>query len=306
MHKTLLALTVAAAYAIPATVAPARADDVKVINPDAWFAEGPIWYHDKLYYVEYGRETVMTWDGKENKVFWKDDKCGPSAVLPDSQGDFVVTCYDSNSIGRISADGKTLEPYTKDTDGRGFVGPNDFAPDKKGGIYFTGSGKGGPLIDASAYYITKDGKVKLVADDLHNANGLAVSNDGKILYLVETEDNRIIAFDIDGADGSLSNRRVFLNLNDLFPDQPHIWPDGIKFDAKGEMYIGQSPRSLDAPGKIIVVDKDAKLLRTISVPSPSMPNFAFGPGEKSLYVMALDQIDAAPWHGKVYEVPNPE
>ena len=40
------------------------------------------------------------------------------------------------------------------------------------------------------------------------------------------------------------------------------------------MYIGKSPRSLDALGKIIVVDKDAKLLRTLSVPSPSMPNFA--------------------------------
>ena len=300
MRRTLLALALSLGFSAAAT-----ADDVKVINPDAWFAEGPIWYHDKLYYVEYGRQTVMTWDGQKNTVFWKQDGCGPSAVLPDAQGNFVVTCYDSNSIGRISPDGKTLKPYSKDTAGHGFVSPNDFAPDKKGGIYFTGSGKGGPLIDASAYYITKAGKVKLVAADLHNANGLVVSNDGKILYLVETEDNRIIAFDIKG-DGSLENRRVFLNLNDLFPNQPHIWPDGIKFNSKGEMYIGQSPRSLDAPGKIIVVDKDAKLLRTISVPSPSMPNFAFGPGEKTLFVMALDQIDAAPWHGKVYEVPNPQ
>jgi gluconolactonase len=40
------------------------------------------------------------------------------------------------------------------------------------------------------------------------------------------------------------------------------------------------------------------------VPSPSMPNLAFGPGEKTIFVMALDQIDNAPWHGKVYEVPN--
>jgi sugar lactone lactonase YvrE len=297
MIRTLLALSLALGFATAA-----QAADVKVINKDAWFPEGPIWYQDKLFYVEYGRNTVMTWDGKENKVFWKQDGCGPSAVLPTAAGDFVVTCYDSNSIGRISADGKTEEPYTKDTDGHPFVGPNDFAPDKKGGIYFTGSGKGGPLIDASAYYITKDGKVNLAADDLHNANGLAVSNDGMILYLVETEDNRIIAFDIQD-DGSLANRRVFLRLDDMFPKQPHIWPDGIKFDSKGEMYIGQSPRSLEAPGKIIVVDKDAKLLRQISVPSPSMPNFAFGPGEKVLYVMALDQIDAAPWHGKVYEVP---
>ena len=90
----------------------------------------------------------------------------------------------------------------------------------------------------------------------------------------------------------------------MFPGQPHIWPDGVKVDAKGELYIGQSPRSLDAPGKIIVVDADAKLLRTIAVPSVSMPNLAFGPGEKVIYVMALDQIDKPPYHGKVYEAPN--
>jgi gluconolactonase len=281
----------------------AYATDVKVINSDAWFAEGPIWYQNQLYYVEYGRGTVMTWDGKENHVFWKQDGCGPSAVLPTSSGEFVVTCYDSNSIGRISADGKTLPAYDKDSEGHSFIGPNDFAPDKEGGIYFTGSGKGGPLIDASAYYIAKTGAVIKVAGDLHNANGLVMSNDGKILYVVETEDNRIIEFDVQN-DHSLTNRRVFLRLDDLFPNQPHIWPDGIKIDVKDEMYIGQSPRSLDAPGKIIVVDKDGKLLRTIAVPSPSMPNFAFGPDEKVLYVMALDQIDAAPWHGKVYEVPN--
>jgi len=298
MKRIMLALSTALGFA-----ASAQAADVKVLNQDAWFPEGPIWYQSKLFYVEYGRNTVMTWDGQKNDVFWKQEGCGPSAVLPTAAGDFVVTCYDSNSIGRISADGKTLEPYTKDKDGHAFVGPNDFAPDKKGGIYFTGSGKGGALIDASAYYIAKDGTVSLVADDLHNANGLVMSNDGKVLYLVETEDNRIIAFDVND-DGTLQNRRVFLRLDDLFPNKPHIWPDGIKMDAKGEMYIGQSLRSLDAPGVIIVVDGDAKLLRTIGEPSPSMPNFAFGPGEKVLYVMALDQIDKAPWHGKVYEVPN--
>jgi sugar lactone lactonase YvrE len=293
-------LSAALTLALPAY---AHAADVKVINDDAWFAEGPIWYHDQLYYVEYGRGTVMTWDGKQKHVFWKQDGCGPSAVVPTSSGEFLVTCYDSNSIGRISSDGKTLPPYDKDSEGHPFVGPNDFAPDKDGGIYFTGSGKGGPLIDASAYYIAKNGSVTKVADDLHNANGLVMSNDGKILYLVETEDNRIIEFDVQ-SDHTLTNRRVFLRLDDLFPNQPHIWPDGIKMNSKDEIYIGQSPRSLDAPGKIIVVDKDAKLLRTIAVPSPSMPNFAFGPDEKMLYVMALDQIDAAPWHGKVYEVPN--
>jgi gluconolactonase len=166
-------------------------------------------------------------------VFWKRDGCGPSAVLPTGKGEFVVTCYD-NTIGRISADGLALPPYDKGSDGDAFIGPNDFALDKDGGIYFTGSGKGGPLIDASAYCIGEDGSVTKEAGDLHNANDLVMSNDGKLLCLAETEDNRIIEFDVQG-DHNLANRRMFLRLDDLFPNQPHIWPDGIKMDTKGEI-----------------------------------------------------------------------
>jgi gluconolactonase len=159
----------------------------------------------------------------------------PSAVLPTDKGEFVVTCYDNNTIGRISADGKTLPPYDNYSDGHAFIGPNDSAPDKDGGIYFTGSGKGGPLIDGSADYIGKDGGVTKEAGDLHNANGLVMSNDGKIL----------------------------------------IWSRPSTAASSSSM-----SRVLDAPGTIIVVDNDAKLLRTLSVPSPSMRNFAFGPVER--------------------------
>src|SRR5206468_1968190 len=60
------ALLMAAGFA-----ASAQAGEVKVLNKDTWFAEGPIWYQNKLFYVEYGRHTVMTWDGQKNEVFWK-------------------------------------------------------------------------------------------------------------------------------------------------------------------------------------------------------------------------------------------
>ena len=63
MGHVLLGLLVIASAA-----ACARADDVKVLNDDAHFAEGPIWYHGKLYYVEYDRNSVITWDGAKNAV----------------------------------------------------------------------------------------------------------------------------------------------------------------------------------------------------------------------------------------------
>ncbi len=76
----------------------------------------------------------------------------------------------------------------------------------------------------------------------------------------------------------------------------HIYPDGVKIDSRGRIYIGQNPRDPHAPlaGKIFVVDAAGKLLKTISLPSPGVPNFAFSPDEKTLYVTALDVLDKAP------------
>ncbi len=286
-------------------IASAHSAEPVILNSDAHYAEGPAWYQGKLYYVEYDRNTVTVWDGKTNSVFAAQKGCGQSAVVPTVRGDFITTCYDNGTIGRMSADGKLLPAYDHDKDGNKFVGPNDFAPDSHGGIYFTTSGTPGPVIDAKVFYIAANGTISLVAADLHNANGLAVSRDGGILYVIETEENRLLQFKI-GPGPALSERRIFLNVDELTHHVGHIWPDGVKIDSHGRIYIGQNPRDPHAPlaGKIFVVDAAGKLLKTISLPSPGVPNFAFSPDEKTLYVTALDELDKAPYRGKIYAVPN--
>jgi gluconolactonase len=278
---------------------------VKVLNADAHYPEGPIWYRDKLYYVEYDRNAVMTWDGKSNHQFSFQKGCGHSAVVPTSAGEFLATCYDNGTIGRIAADGANLPPYTHDKDGNAFVGPNDFAPDGHGGIYFSCSGSHGDAIDGKVFYLSSGGTISLVASDVHNANGLAVSKDGAILYVVETDENRLLKFKIDAA-GSLSDRRIFVNLDDLAHHAVHIWPDGVKIDSRGQIYIGQSARAAHVPyaGVIFVVDAQGKMLRRLTLPSLQVPNFAFSPDEKTLYVTAVDQIDKSPYLGKLYSIAN--
>jgi sugar lactone lactonase YvrE len=301
VRKSLLSLLIAVSAACEA-----HAEGVRVLNADAHFAEGPIWYHGKLYYVEYDRSAVMTWDGVRNAVFWSKPGCGPSAVIPTAGGEFLTTCYDSGTIGRIAADGKDLSPYTHDKNGTPFVGPNDFAPDRHGGIYFTCSGTApGPMIDGKIFYLAADGTITQKATEVHSANGIVVSNDAQTLYAIETEDHRLIQFKI-GPDASLSDRRVFLNLDDLTHNVVHIYPDGVKIDSKGLLYIGQNPRDVHAPlaGTIFVVDAEGKLRRTLKLPSPGVPNLALSPDEATVYVMALDQLDKPPYRGKVYAIPN--
>jgi sugar lactone lactonase YvrE len=278
---------------------------IRVLNADANYPEGPVWYRDKLYYVEYGRNAVMVWDGQKNFVFSTEKGCGQSAVVPTARGEFLTTCYDNGSIGRIAADGKSLPAYTHDKDGRPFVGPNDLAPDGRGGIYFSTSGSHGDAIDGKVFYVAADGTIGLKADDVHNANGLAVSKDGTILYVVETDENRLLKFKI-GAGGSLSERRIAVNLDDLVHHAVHIWPDGVKIDSRGHIYLGQSAREYHVAyaGVIFVVDAKGRLLRQLTLPSLQVPNFAFSPDENTLYVTAVDQFDKPPYHGKLYSIPN--
>jgi gluconolactonase len=80
----------------------------------------------------------------------------------------------------------------------------------------------------------------------------------------------------------------------------------VKMDSQGHLYIGQNPRDVHAPlaGTVFVVDARGKLLRTLKLPSPGVPNLALSPDEKTVYVMALDQLDKSPYHGKVYAIAN--
>jgi len=278
---------------------------LSVLNQDAHFPEGPIWHDAKLYYVEYGRNTVTVWDGKSNRVFATLKGCGPSAVIRTPRGEFLTTCYDSGTIGRLSADGKPLPAWDHDNQGRKFVGPNDFALDHDGGIYFTCSGEPGKSGHSNVFYIAADGTISLAVPDMHNANGIALSLDGKTLYVIETDENRLLRFEVHWA-GKLSGRQLFLNMDELTHRVGHIYPDGVKIDSHGRLYIGQNPKEPKAPlaGTIFVVNSDGKLLRTLKLPSPGVPNLTFSPDEKTLYVTAIDQLDKPPYHGKVYAVAN--
>jgi hypothetical protein len=68
----------------------AQAAGIKVVNGDAHFAEGPVWYQGKLYYVEYDRNGRRL-DGKKNAILDKQG-CGPSAVIPTARGEFRLLC----------------------------------------------------------------------------------------------------------------------------------------------------------------------------------------------------------------------
>jgi len=291
MRSLPAALSLSLALAAPAVAG------VTALRNDASFPEGPAFVDGVLYYAEYGGNVVTRWDGQASSTVWKMEGCGPSAVLP-FQGDLLVTCYDSNQIARISLAGDTVTLIDADSDGNGFTGPNDFASDGRGGAYMSGSGpwESGPIV-GKVYHIDPAGKVRMVADDLHYANGLVMSADGARLYVNESEAGRVISFAV-APDGSLSDRRLFVRVGMVDEGSgAGAYPDGIKLGPDGNLWIGQY-----SSGRIVVVTPAAELVRVIEVPSPAAPNLAFAPDGKAIYVMAVDNLGGPPYQGTVYKV----
>jgi sugar lactone lactonase YvrE len=108
---------------------------------------------------------------------------------------------------------------------------NDIVVDAGGNIYVNNIGydfPGGEPAPGIVALVTADGSVRQVGDDLLFPNGMAISADATTLLVAESHGNRITAYDI-GADGGLSNRRVWADAGDDHPD-------GICVDADGAVW----------------------------------------------------------------------
>ena len=99
--------------------------------------------------------------------------------------------------------------------------------DRRGNLFVTDSGlwkkKNGYLLR-----FTPDGKGDILGGPYGYANGLALSQDEKDLYMVESDTNRIFHFDVreDGAIGAAST----------FAEQVGRLPDGLTLDTEGNLY----------------------------------------------------------------------
>ncbi len=181
-----------------------------------------------------------------------------------------------------------IEVLTDSYDGKPYVELNDVTVDDSGRIYFTDNpGK-------AVYRIDSNGKVTriLSAPLIDNANGLTISPDDKIFYLIEANtgangSRRIRAFDLAG-NGTPSNPRVFHNF------YPGRSGDGMTIDSEGNLWVAaglnnlrNNTETLDTKAGIHEFAPDGRLLQHIPVPIDLLTNVAFGgPDLRTLYITA--------------------
>jgi len=281
--------------------AAAECGPLTTIDRDAHYPEGPLWRDGNLFYVEYFTGNIKSWNGTRGAVFWHRDGCGPSGLI--ARGvDLLVACYDGNYLVELNASGEEVRVLREDSHGRPFVGPNDFAADDQGGIYFSASGAydiKAPITGALLYLRADGTTVTEVATTLHYPNGLTVAKDGRHLLVAEMLAGRLLWFPIE-ADGTLGERTVWARLQDLAPPTPHEdaynGPDGLKLGPDGNYYIAQN-----GSGRVLVVDADRKLVRVIRVPTRYVTNMAFDPQQANVvFVTGAFEQWKPPYPGAVY------
>jgi gluconolactonase len=247
-------------------------------------AEGPVWDGENLIFSDVFPSEIKKLGADGTVSTMRSDTRKGAGLALDSKGRLLICEVDGFRVTRIEKDGKetTLaDSYA----GKKLNGPNDLAVDTKDGVYFTD-----PLFlnkdkreqdKEAVYYISPEGKVLRVADDLVKPNGIALAGDGKTLFVADTMQSKLRAYPVK-EDGTLGEGRDFGTVPG---------PDGVRVDMDGRVY---------AAGKtgIAVWDATGKPLGTLK--TPTSPNsLTFGGADRrtmfittnpSVFKIRLDQV----------------
>ncbi len=201
------------------------------------FPECPRWHEGKLWFSDMHAYKVQTVDpnGRLETIASVAERPGGLGFLPD--GRLMVVSMRDRRLLRLEAEGLceiadlsdlangNLNDMVVDAEGRAYIGNfgYDYDSDPMS------------LRPTNVILVTPDGQARSVADGLIFPNGIVISPDGGTLIVAETFASRLTAFTVE-SDGSLTDRRSFVELKGPFPD-------GICLDAEGAVWIGSPSTS---------------------------------------------------------------
>jgi sugar lactone lactonase YvrE len=223
--------------------------------------------------------------------FGKDGTVG--LVKPDGAAELFVTLPEGSTANSIKFDSKgnmfladftghnvlKLDPKTKEVTihahNDSFNQPNDLCINKKDQLF--ASDPNWKASTGNIWRIDPDGKSVLLMDSLGTTNGIELSPDEKILYVNESVQRKVWAFDVDD-EGNISNKRLFAE----FPD---FGFDGMKCDKEGNLYICRYGK-----GTIAVLSPKGEQIREVQLKGKRCSNLVFGGKDnKTVYVTLQDR-----------------
>lgn len=284
------------------------ADDAKVqVAAGVCFLEGPaVDAAGNVYFSDISGNRILKMDPQGSMTTFRADSGRTNGNTFDAQGRLISCEGAENGPGgrrRVVrtdlATGK-IEVLAERYEGKRYNSPNDVVVDSQGRIWFTD-----PLyaLDRSimehsheaVYRIDPNGKVSRVITQpaIGRPNGLAITPDGKTLYVVDSDYSRadgnrkIWAFDV-ADDGAVSGQRQVYDFG------RGRGGDGMRLDSRSNLWVAagiSAPRtaneSADVRTGVYVISPQGKLLGRIPIAEDVITNLAFGgPDKQTLYVTA--------------------
>jgi gluconolactonase len=243
------------------------------------YTEGPAW--SPMGYLIFSdvpnNKLLQFMPGRPASVF-RETSNGATGNRFDAQGRLYTCESHARRVTRTDKKGK-VEVLADGWEGKRFNAPNDLALRREGDVYFTDPAFGNQqdareLDFFGVFHISRKGELEVIAKPKGRPNGIALAPDGRTLYVSNSDEKNVRAYDLD-KNGAPSNERTLISGMEGVPD-------GICVDEKGNLYV--------AANQIQVYSPEGKLLGT--VPTEETPsNCTFGdPDLGSLYITARTSV----------------
>jgi sugar lactone lactonase YvrE len=253
---------------------PSYVPELQVLMSGLAFPESPRWHDGRLWVSDWGAHEVIAVDLEGRSEVVVRVRSFPMCIerLPD--GRLLIVSASDGRLLRREPDGSLVTHA--ELSGLADHPWNDIVVDGRGDAYVNNVGfdfPGGEFAPGIVALAGADGSARQVADGLAFPNGMAVTPDNSTLIVAESYGNKLTAFDI-GADGSLSNRRVWADLDGGYPD-------GICLDAENAVWYGDVPNK-----RCVRVREGGEVLQTIDLDRGCFACMLGGADGRTLFLVA--------------------
>jgi len=257
------------------------------------FTEGPVWSHkdSSLIFSDVRGNTMYRWTEAGGQKVIRQPSGVSNGNTYDRAGNLVTCEHENRRVSRTLSDG-TVETLVSHYQGKRLHSPNDVVGATNGDLYFTdppyglrqpdGTFAAGEIPFNGVYRIAaSDGSLTALVEDFDRPNGIVISNDGRQLYVDDTDRHHVRVFDL-GANGTLSNGRLFAEVTH---GGTIGRPDGMKLDSQGNLYV-----TANTAEGVWVYAPDGALLGFIGVPEGPANCAWGGPDNRTLFITACTSV----------------
>jgi gluconolactonase len=243
------------------------------------FTEGPAWSREGfLLFSDVPNDQILKYVPGEKPTVFRENSNGANGNAFDAQGRLYSCESRTRRVVRMDKKGN-MQVLADKWEGKRLNAPNDIVIRKDGHVYFTDPAFGNQadtreLDFFGVYHITPKGELGLIAKPAGRPNGIAFAPGGHVLYVANSDEHNVRAYDVDH-NGEVSNERVVISgVSGV--------PDGIRVDEKGNIYV--------AANAVAMYDAHGKLTETIEF-SETPANCAFGDSDlQTLYITARTSV----------------